>query len=288
MKKIIILFFLILFSNILFSDTIQFIDKNNKSKINWTKKQYIAVGEAFISNDINRAKEEAKNQALSNLVLLLENTVINTNNIGKDYLEDFYIKHKIRVFLSNVSVIDFQRKTDKIIAKIVCPIYGLDSVGGILLNKCIKIERNLIYNKDEMIFPVIAKADKFPVEIKKSESDINYMIKKSDKNYTGVIFNVTRLKPSLCPKIRIENGDVVWTMSKEDVDIALSKGISYFDSLDEAKKFSGDNPLIISAINVCGEYNSDIIIKEEDAKILKSENNKSHFLNKLNVTVVCN
>jgi len=89
MKKILLLFLFLCFSNILFGDIIQFMDKSNKSKINWTKGQYIAVGETIISGDVTRAKEEAKNQALKNLVTLVENTVINTNQMGLDYLENF-------------------------------------------------------------------------------------------------------------------------------------------------------------------------------------------------------
>lgn len=294
MKKILLFFLLLCFSNILFGDNIQFLDKNNKSKINWIKGQYISLGESIISGDINKATEEAKNQALVNLVALIEKTVINTDKTGLNYLDDFYLKHKIRVYLANISNIEIQRKNnDKIIVKIVTPIYGKNNIGGILLNKCIKAERALIYNKDEMIFPIIAKVDKFPIVLPIENNTVNYIpIKKNNKNYTGVIFVVNGLKlnPSLCPKIRIENGDVTWTMSKEDVDLALNKGISYNNNLEEAKNNSlvGDNPLVISAVNTCGIYNSDIIIKEEDAKILKSENNISHFLNKLKVIIVNN
>ncbi|MCX6344764.1 MAG: hypothetical protein NT018_06795 [Armatimonadetes bacterium] len=112
------------------------------------------------------------------------------------------------------------------------------------------------------------------------------------KPYTAVIIDVTGfdLQRSMSPKVRRTDGTEVWGTVKVDYDYVEEHGIaSYVESLDEARKNwrCGSNPVVVKAVAVYGgNKGSDPVIADDDAKLLLAENEKSHFLDKLNVIFV--
>lgn len=109
------------------------------------------------------------------------------------------------------------------------------------------------------------------------------------KPYTSVIIDTTGFDLQRCmsPKVRKPDGSEVWGTIKVDYDVVEEKGIvGYAVSLEDAKKNSrcGSNPLILQAVAIYGgKRDSDPVIAAEDAKLLLAENEKSHFLDNLNV-----
>lgn len=112
------------------------------------------------------------------------------------------------------------------------------------------------------------------------------------KPYTSVIIDITGfdLQRSMSPKVRRMDGTEVWGKVKIDYDYVEEHGIaSYVESLDEARKNwrCGSNPVVVKAVAVYGgNKDSDPVVADDDAKLLLAENEKSHFLDKLNVIFV--
>ncbi len=112
------------------------------------------------------------------------------------------------------------------------------------------------------------------------------------KPYTAVIIDVSgfNLQRSMSPKVRQPDGAEVWGKVKVDYDYIQEHGIvSYVESLEDARKNwrCGSNPMVIKAVAVySGSKDSDPVVTVDDAKLLLAENEKGHFLDKLNVIFV--
>ena len=272
-----------------------------------------------------KAKDYAKMEALANLLMLIEGTKIDYESTGSDYMADTIIKQKITGFVNNVTIEEAKKVNvegdEIIVVKCVSYMYGVNqnsqNPGAVLLGKSLKDEKTIFdsYDIKDIKQPegrsandvpvIVAPASKFPVVINppsvntepKLDKPVPYKVavRSGNEKYTGVIFDATgfTLDRSMSPKVRLDNGDIVWAGANCDADLAISKGIcSYVDSLEAAKKNkrAGSNPLVISVINVAGKgkVKTDVIITGVDAEILKDENAKSKFLDNLNVVIVKN
>ena len=109
--------------------------------------------------------------------------------------------------------------------------------------------------------------------------------------YTGLIVNASGLgvEPAMCPFI-IGGAKRVYPSNKIelDPDSIVREGVThYVTDLDEAKQDTqrvGSNPLIIEAKGV--KPGCDLILGEDSITKVTDENQKSKFLNNLNVSIV--
>jgi len=321
-KFFVVLLLLLLCASMIFAQSIEVIDGKSGSKIDWTNGKYVAIGRGPIAKaDVEgnraiaylKAVDYAKMEAISNLLMLIEGTRIDYSATGKDMMSDVVIKQEISGFVKNVALEDEATKDYQgdqiVVVKCVSYMYGANNPGSILLAQAVKDEKK-IYDSyaseasSNANPTVIASASYFPVTVNKPIENLEAWLKEpvkykpavaSNPNeaYTGVIFDASgfSLDRSMSPKIRLDNGDIVWAGANTDYDTVIEKGIvSYAESLKDgmSNKRAGSNPLIITAVNVAGRgiYKTDIIITQSDATILKEENKKGMFLDKLNVVLV--
>lgn len=104
--------------------------------------------------------------------------------------------------------------------------------------------------------------------------------------YTGLIVDCRGIKiwRTMGPRIYDTDGRDVWGLVKMDYGDALGKGkAGYYKSVEQAKSMRvGDNPLIVKAVAATGNkyYPPDAVISVADGALVKSENEKYHFLEK--------
>ena len=325
MIKFVLTLMILFGSLVLYANSIQVMDEKSGSSIDWTNSNYIAEGLCPLNSKydrgvaIKKAMDYAKMEAIANLFMMINSTNISLEATGQDYMADVTIKQEIEGLVRNVKVTS-QELVEEYGAEfakvtVVAGIYGNGSAGSVLLKKSVEEERKVLDKQDVKIIEqpkvsvkteepiVIAKASAIPVKIEKTtetiieKEKIEYApaIVSIDKPYTGLIINALgfKLDRSMSLKIRLENGDIIWTGASFDFEKLADKGIlSYANSIDEAKKLgrAGDNPLVIYAKNVVGngKFRTDICITADDAAVMKNENAKSKFMDDFKIIVVSN
>lgn len=113
--------------------------------------------------------------------------------------------------------------------------------------------------------------------------------KSTGEGYTGLIIDCRGMEvaSSQSPKIYDTEGNEIYgTMSvlpPEDLGV-----LGYYDDIEKAKERCGDNPLIITAVEIKkqGEIPIHPIISKEDAIRIKEENRKSKFLESWAVVII--
>ena len=270
---------------------------NPNSKIDWTNHLYVATGQGAmpsIQEEPNRARAKLKAEgyaraaAIANLLMAIKGTTISYEAIGKDYMADETIRHRIEGFVNNVEVVSTEElmyEGDKIIkVKVRAPMFGENAPGSVLLEEM--VERDQQEAIADSPVKVILKPDAKPAQQETSA------ISPSTGPYTSLIIDCTGYKLDRCmsPKIRRADGSEVWGTVKADYDFVEECGIVvYATSLEEAKKNSrsGSNPLILKATGRAGgKFYSDPVITDADASLLLAKNAQSGFLDKYNVIFV--
>lgn len=110
--------------------------------------------------------------------------------------------------------------------------------------------------------------------------------------YTGLIVDARGLglERSMSPRIRFEDGSVLWAGANASPDFAIEHGIvAYTRSVREAERLerAGDNPLVIEAVaRHADNFRSDPVLSAEDGKYLLEASRRDGFLKKFNVIFV--
>jgi hypothetical protein len=93
---------------------------------------------------------------------------------------------------------------------------------------------------------------------------------------TGVILDASGVgaRPALAPKILTPDGEEVYGPSRVPRDVVMNVGlVAYANSVSRAKEIEdrvGGNPLVIEAISTGGSNKANLVISDEDAKLLAS------------------
>jgi len=111
------------------------------------------------------------------------------------------------------------------------------------------------------------------------------------KNYTGLVVDARsiRAKPAMATSLLDEDGQEVYGAEFASREFAVQKGMSgYLKDINAAKKNSrvGNHPLSVKGLRTTGPGNSDIVISNADASILKSSSEHLAFLKKCKVIIV--
>ena len=140
-----------------------------------------------------------------------------------------------------------------------------------------------------------------PQEIKQIESIKQVAIrgkpslqpcKTSDlKNYTGLVVDAAGISvnPAMALRLLDEDGKEVYGSAFASREFAVQKGMSgYLKDINAANKNSrvGNHPLSVKGLRTTGPGNSDIIISNADASILRSSSEHLAFLKECKVIIV--
>ena len=111
------------------------------------------------------------------------------------------------------------------------------------------------------------------------------------KNYTGLVVDTTGISvnPAMALRLLDEDGKEVYGSAFASREFAVQRGMSgYLKDLNAAKKNSrvGNHPLSVKGLRTTGPGNSDIIISNADASILRSSSEHLAFLKRCKVIIV--
>jgi len=116
-------------------------------------------------------------------------------------------------------------------------------------------------------------------------------------SYTGLVIVVRaiHLDRSISPAVLTPRGDVVygrgwWRPGQLNPEFAESYGIvEYAPSLTTVTR-AGPRPLVVNAIGVSGpvlsNFKTDVVISDEDARLIRDANARSRFLQQMRVAIV--
>lgn len=113
---------------------------------------------------------------------------------------------------------------------------------------------------------------------------------KADIIYTGLILDAsgTSLTPAMSPKVYDPDGREIYGSAAVDREFVLESGIAgYVKELEKAKKNDrvGGSPLLIRA-KPASEDSSDLVISEEDARLLEKLDASQSFLREARVLII--
>ncbi len=111
------------------------------------------------------------------------------------------------------------------------------------------------------------------------------------KIYTGMVVDARGLnaKPAMSPKVLDENGQEVYGSAFVSREFAVQQGMSgYAKEISSAQKNQRvtDNPITVKGTKTQGPGQSDIVISNADAAMLKSASENLSFMKKCRVMIV--
>jgi hypothetical protein len=110
--------------------------------------------------------------------------------------------------------------------------------------------------------------------------------------YTGLVVDCTGvdLRPAMAPRILSEDGSEIYGNTWVNREWALQNGmVGYVKSIEQAKQQQdriGKRPLLVKATGVKGTQKADIVISDQEGKVLHSLSENLTFLSECRVLVV--
>ncbi|WP_018248072.1 LPP20 family lipoprotein [Orenia marismortui] len=262
-------------------------EKEEDGYLDWEKSVVRATGfgiaPSYVKNKsqaIIMAREAAITMAQRRLLEIIKGVRIDSEQtVENAQIKSDLIKKKVSGLVKGAQIVE-EKKMDNRSYMIVVELqfYGRD---GIIKAIFPTLKNNLssANNSDQIISEP------------QDDVDENYNDIELEEDYTGVIITTSSdLSPALSPKIYNEDGRVVYSIDQVKTDEVITNGIvSYSRSLIDAKNNSliGDNPLIINAQGVRGEYKTDLILSNEDSLLLEKVG-RSGIFSQSKVVIVLN
>ena len=256
------------------------------SKLQSSPKMLTATGEGAmptVKEQPNRAKaylqakSYAQAQAVANLILEARGTNVNYRATGKGYVMDEQMSQEITGMVEHVQMVSERRVQ-----------IGKDTVVEVKVQAPMPERLRKPPTKQ-----VAAKSGAGPSWMVASTVPIapssNSFRRAKEAAYTSVVIDALGLgvTRAMSPKILRRDGSEVWGTLKVDFDFLADHGIvAYARTLGEAYTNSraGDNPLVLRAKQrgAC-PYRCDVVLSDDDADYLISENRRSAFLSDFRV-----
>ncbi|MCH8124618.1 hypothetical protein IIC38_01460 [candidate division KSB1 bacterium] len=258
--------------------------------INWSDQIIRAKGKAFPDTShglsVRRAQtiEKAKKDAYQNLLRIIRVVRIHGELKASDLLaESDKLKKRLELIVRHYTVEDIQSlETGEIEVSISFPMYGALS-DLLLVNKS---EKGEIIVPDKPLCPVCGQ---YWPEGKPVPDGIQLIapwsgLENNERySYTGLIIDVRGygFNPALAPRIFNQAGQEIYNIGFANRRYAVEIGLVGYtlneSDLKEDNRVK-DNPLFVTATGVEGNYGSDIILSNEDARIIHgSALNKNFF-----------
>lgn len=219
-----------------------------------------------------QAKSYAHSQALANLIQAARGTIVKYRATGKDYTVDEQISQEITGIVEHVQTVSERRVQ-----------IGKDTVVEL------KVQAPTPERwRKAPLKSVAAKVGTGPSWVMASAAPvtptpISYR-KAKEEAYTSVVIDALGLgvTRAMSPKVQRYDGSEVWGTLKVDYDFLADHGIvAYCHTLGEAYRNNraGSNPLVLRAAKRGrSPYKCDVILTNDDADYLISENRRSGFL----------
>ncbi len=160
----------------------------------------------------------------------------------------------------------------------------------VVVEKCRKRNEQLPPDKRVELPPADIKPVDVPAEQPASPPDFPAEQKGP---FTGLVVDCRgfKIQRAMSPKILTPDEDEVWGTVSVSPEFVLNTGIvGYLPSLEMAMggkvSRAGDHPLVIRCIGRHGSFRANAIISADDAKRLKSEDERSKFLSQYRVVFV--
>lgn len=279
-----------------------------------------------------KAKDYAKADAIANMLMALEGTAISYDGLGKDYMADVTLRQTIAGYLRNVEIVDIRDTKDKNGSYVVLTarkaMFGKDSPGRAFLEKMyadqtadaslktknprlieipvekLQSERAAYLESDtgwqhySKSMPRTksynTKSIDEPESTRPADFNEAYELAPQKGPFTGLIIDTRGydVKRAMSPKIRKQNGEVIWGDLPVDPDLVLDRGVvGYAKSLEDARNHErvGKNPLLVIAVGRAGgAAMCDAVISDIDGDFVISNNTSDKFLDQFNVILVTN
>jgi len=246
---------------------------------NWTKGVVTATGIGVPSPEATNAfhaRAMAKRAALvvayRNLLEIVQGIRVDSVTTVNNYMvQNDEIKTKVQGFVKGAKIIDEKEMADgSFQITVEMPLTG-------------ELPAAIIPKRSSRPVPLTFDSTRIYTQspVEKGQSGV----------YTGLVINAKGLgaKPALNPKIYMEDGRVAYGASWVDPQAFDEKGIvGYVHGEDEAKSNFRvtQDPLLIRALQVKGENQTDLVISDADAQLLHLEPKNLEFLEKGRVLVV--
>ncbi|MFC1566928.1 hypothetical protein ACFL4A_03705 [bacterium] len=279
LKSLFIFFFLI--TSFCFADDVT--ERLGEGVVNWSEGYIEVLGNGAPPLDVNNkaqarlmAERAALVVAYRNLVEAVNGVRVNSESTINNYVvESDKIKTGIEGFVQGAAIIPNEKTGENytylsdgsIRVKLRVPINGNDSLAEFVMPEVMESE-----GVDE------------PKKMKKVR-------KLKPGAVTGIVFDASEfdLKPAMSPHVYDENGKEVYGTQFVTRRFAIEKGVAgYVKGVDniESDTRTGDNPLVIQAIEVDGSVATDIIISSKDAKKIKKLKNKDNLFSECKINIV--
>lgn len=244
------------------------------------------------------AETWAKGEAIANLLGTIEQTAISYETYGKDYIiKDVTLRQKIEGYVRGVQVLKTEKVKDEdggvsMRVTVGTKMYGKGAPGTLLLQEAMEESREPSTDKPKPLPVVVEVPKEAPKPVTPVVKNEVPVVEAQKGPFTSVIIDTRgySISRAISPKIRTTDGSEVWGTLPVTPDFAIETGIvSYVNSMEMARKSSrcGDNPLILKAIGRAGgKAMCDPVISDEDAKLAKSENAKTKFMDQCKVIFI--
>ncbi|MDW8106076.1 MAG: hypothetical protein RMK45_01210 [Armatimonadota bacterium] len=268
---------------------------HEEGEIDWSKGTLSATGIGLMPRDESdraraylKARGYARLDALANLLMLVNRVQVDARYTGADYVaQSEEIRAAVNGFLRGAMITD-ERKVyiegqEAVQVTVTIPMHGQRGLSSVLLG-----------NRAAPTTPVAPPEPALPrLEVVRPNVPISESAPTVEGNYTGLIIDARGLgvQPAMAPRILKADGTVLYGTGKLDPDLVLERGLAaYYKDLNAARADAraGSNPLIIKAIGVYRRAvaTTDVVISDADAAKLLAENQRTKFLDKLQVVFV--
>jgi hypothetical protein len=135
----------------------------------------------------------------------------------------------------------------------------------------------------------VKPADPIVLPIEPIVKPMDPAVSNSTTRYTGLIIDCRGLGLSRaqCPRILDQNNNNLWSNLNVSSEVLNVRGIAGYYLSDNDSRIAervGKNPLKITALRTSGKFfKTDAVISQANAELIRTENAKTKFLEKLNV-----
>lgn len=274
-----------------------FVQKFPNGSINWFTGVITASGESFASGlDVSRQQSRRKTlraatiDARKNLLELLSTIPVNEKLRVRNILrKDDDVMQFVRGDMQNSRIVSTEFTEDGT-ATVRVSITLRDLFLEKLIGKHVAFHRSL--NNPYSAANVVAESIKDAVSPDSNDSG-NFDELELSAAYTGLLIDArdVGVQPAITVSVVDEAGNVLYSPRSVDRDAALRYGMAeYVANWEEAlaSKRALTNPLVLKALSSQGRMKSNIVISDEQARLLEQINNGQNFLEQGRVIIVCN
>ena len=272
-----------------------FVQTFPNGKINWFTGVVTASGESFASGlAVSQQQSQRKTvraatiDARKNLLEILSRIPVNEKLLVRNILrKDDDVMQFVRGDMQNSRIVSTEFTEDGI-ATVRVSITLRDLFLEKLIGKHVAFQhsRNNPYSAANVVAESIKDAVSASDSTNTDELDFA-------AGYTGLLIDArdVGVQPAITVNVVDEAGNILYSPRSVDRDAALKYGMAeYVANWDEAlaSKRALTNPLVLKAVSSQGRMRSNIVISDEQARLLEQINNDQNFLEQGRVIIVCN